>query len=577
MSTTNSPIKYQITTENPQQRFVKIRAEFTVNNEITTVKLPAWRPGRYELGNFAKNIKGFRVLDTNSKELTYRKTNKDTWEIVSENTDSITVEYLYFANELNAGSTYFDEQQLYVNPVNCMVYVPELSSNPIELKLEINSEWKIACGLKQVNNVLFAKDFDELADAPFICSSQLESATYEVQGYQFHIWFNGISNVPWERVVENFKKFTTKQIEHFGYFPTPEFHFLIHALPYTTYHGVEHLTTTVITLGPSHQVFKDLYHELLGVSSHELYHVWNVKSIRPAEMLPYNFSQENYSELGYVYEGVTTYMGDLYLLKSGVFSLVDYFFEFNNQLQKHFDNQGRFNYSVAQSSFDTWLDGYASGIPGRKTSIYTEGCLLAFVSDIYIRRATNNQKGLEDAMRTLYKDFAQKGIGYDAEIYKRTLEVTAGISFDLLFTDYFYGTENYEQILSESLNYLGLNITKTRNKSYSESKLGMKFLPKNGNVVITAIALESPASFVCSIGDEILSVNGYKLNNDFDDWLTHAFSTSHTLTIIRNGKLKSVSLSTNDSIYYPTYEIHIQEQVSQEQNTAFKAWAEIKN
>ena len=71
-------------------------------------------------------------------------------------------------------------------------------------------------GLKQETNVLFAKDFDELADSPFICSSQLESATYEVQGYQFHIWFNGISNIPWERVVEDFKKFTTKQIEHFG-------------------------------------------------------------------------------------------------------------------------------------------------------------------------------------------------------------------------------------------------------------------------------------------------------------------------------------------------------------------------
>ena len=79
----------------------------------------------------------------------------------------------------------------------------------------------------------------------------------------------------------------------------------------TQLYVVPALTTTVITLGPSHQVFKDLYKELLGVSSHELYHVWNVKSIRPTDMLPYNFSHENYSELGYVYEGVTTYMGDL--------------------------------------------------------------------------------------------------------------------------------------------------------------------------------------------------------------------------------------------------------------------------
>jgi predicted metalloprotease with PDZ domain len=268
-------------------------------------------------------------------------------------------------------------------------------------------------------------------------------------------------------------------------------------------------------------------------------------------------------------------MGDLYLLKSGVFDLANYFLEFNDQLQKHFDNAGRFNYSVAQSSFDTWLDGYVPGIPGRKTSIYTEGCLLAFVSDIYIRRATNNQKGLEDAMRTLYTDFAQKGIGYTSEIYKQILESTAGISFDALFTNYFYGTDDYEQILTECLNYLGLKIAKITSKSYAESKLGMKFLPKNGNVVITAITPESPASLVCSIGDEILSVNGFKLNNDLDNWLTFSASEMHTLTTIRNGKLQEITLTANDSTFYPKYEVQLQEEISEEQKAALKAWAAV--
>jgi predicted metalloprotease with PDZ domain len=274
---------------------------------------------------------------------------------------------------------------------------------------------------------------------------------------------------------------------------------------------------------------------------------------------------------------VTTYKGDLYLLKSGVFDLANYFLEFNNQLQKHFDNAGRFNYSVAQSSFDTWLDGYVPGIPGRKTSIYTEGCLLAFVSDIYIRRTTNNQKGLEDAMCALYTDFAQKRIGYTSEIYKQILESTAGISFDSLFTNYFYGTEDYEQILNECLNYLGLKIAKIDAKSYSENKLGIKSLPKNGNAVITAVASDSPASFVCSIGDEIISVNGFKLNNDLDNWLAFSASETNSLTIIRNGKLQEITLTANDSTYYPKYEVQLQEQLSEEQKIALKAWAEIKN
>ena len=132
-------------------------------------------------------------------------------------------------------------------------------------------------------------------------------------------------------------------------------------------------------------MFGRLYSELLGVSSHELYHAWNIKTIRPKAMHPYRFREENYSRLGYIYEGVTTYMGDLYLLKSGVFTLSEYLKELEQQFQRHFDNPARFYTSVGDSSFDTWLDGYISGAPGRKLSIYVEGCLLAFVTDFMIR------------------------------------------------------------------------------------------------------------------------------------------------------------------------------------------------
>ena len=111
-----------------------------------------------------------------------------------------------------------------------------------------------------------------------------------------------------------------------------KFLFLFQITPYSSYHGVEHHKSTVILLGPSYNIFNSFYTELLGVSSHELYHVWNVKNIRPKAMLPYNFSFENYTDMGYVTEGVTTYMGDRILFESGVFSLDQYF----KELQKIF-------------------------------------------------------------------------------------------------------------------------------------------------------------------------------------------------------------------------------------------------
>jgi predicted metalloprotease with PDZ domain len=125
------------------------------------------------------------------------------------------------------------------------------------------------------------------------------------------------------------------------------------------------------------------------------------------------------------------------------------------------------------------------------------------------------------------------------------------------------------------LNYIGLKIAKIDSKSYSENKLGIKSLPKNGNAVITAIAPESAASKVCSIGDEIISANGFKLNNDLDNWLTFSASETNSLTIIRNGKLQEITLTANDSTFYPKYEVQIHEELSKEQKAALGAWSQL--
>ena len=246
-----------------------------------------------------------------------------------------------------------------------------------------------------------------------------------------------------------------------------EYHYLNQILPYQAYHGVEHKKSTVVSLGPSYQVFGSLYKELLGVSSHELYHTWNVKTIRPAEMLPYDFTKENYSPLGYLCEGVTTYMGDLFLFKSGVFTLDQYFNEFNTQLQRHFDNHGRLHYSVAESSFDTWLDGYQPGAPGRKVSIYTEGCLIAFITDVKLLQATKNKYGLDEVMKRLFFRFGLENKGVSEMDYKATIEEVGKVSFDAIFEDQIHGTKPYESLLTACLDYIGLELHHKPDESYA--------------------------------------------------------------------------------------------------------------
>jgi predicted metalloprotease with PDZ domain len=568
-------IFYIIDCDNAQQHFIKIKVQFPVDENKTIIHLPSWRPGRYELGNFAKNIKNFKVFNDQNKAVNFHKINKDSWEISSNETKYIKIEYQYYANELNAGSSYFDEQQLYVNPVNCFLYAEGKEQFPISLELNIPENYTIASSLVQENNFLLAENFDELADSPFICSENLEKQTYIVADTNFHIWFNNQLNIPWERVINDFRNFTVKQIEDFGEFPVSEYHFLIQSLPYLAYHGVEHLKSTVITLGPSYDLFENRYDELLGVSSHELYHVWNVKSIRPKELLPYNFKIENYSELGYIYEGITTYLGDLYLLKSGVFSLETYLRELSKQFQKHFDNPGRFAYSVAQSSYDTWLDGYVPGVPGRKVSIYTEGCLLAFVMDAKIRKATNNKRGIEEVMKRLYYNFAQNNKGYTEKDFIDQLENICGYSFQDFFNDYVHGTTPYETILLEALDFIGLELIQTPSNSYSEANLGMKIVNQSNHLLISAIYPGSPAEMAgLSLGDELITVNKIKLNNDLDACLNYFDASSKTLSFFRNGKLLDITLPEVNRFFYLNHKINKKVKLTPNQEKAIFAWSE---
>ena len=566
-------VKYSFSSENPSQQYISIKATFSVNSKMTKVQLPSWRPGRYELGNFAKNVKGFRIFDQNNKAVSFKKLVKDAWQVDTDGKTEIRVEYSYFAAELNAGSTFLNAEQLYVNPVNCCVFTEETKEEPVELELTIPTDWKIAGSMKQEGTVLSASNFEELADSPFICSNSLQYNQYEVNGTIFHLWLNGEVKPDWKRLIKDFKAFTAKQLDKFLEFPVPEYHFLIHILPYKAYHGVEHQRSTVITIGPSYEVFASLYKELLGVSSHELYHTWNVKAIRPADMYPYDFTKENYSELGYICEGVTTYMGDLMLYKSGVFSLDQYLLEMNKQLQKHFDNHGRFNYSVAESSFDTWLDGYVPGAPARKVSIYTEGCLLAFVTDVMILEATESKFGLDTVMQRLYFDYYLKGKGVSEADYKFVLEKVSGISFDSFFEDFVHGNRPYESILTDAFDFIGLELHHKPSQFYSHGRLGFKTIPQGQNFIIKVIYSGSPANLGgLMLEDEIIAVNGYACLGELDKWLKYFDNDLKHITVLRVGRIIQMTLPEVDRNFYMEYEVKPLAKMNTPQIKAFDAW-----
>lgn len=551
-------MKYSFKIDNPQKHFIQITIELDVQNDSAIdLQLPSWRPGRYELGDFAKNVKNFNAKDESGNNIEFSKITKDLWRIPSKEYEKLIISYQYYAAELNAGSTWLDENQLYINPINCCMYDPLKMDEKCSLELDIPENYKIATSLEEMDHVLHAKDFHELVDSPIICSSSLQEFKYELNNVIFHVCFQGEVKVDWNKMKKDFIDFTAHQIKCFGGFPVKDYYFLFQITPYTSYHGVEHQRSTVILLGPSYSIFNKDYSKLLGISSHELYHTWNVKTIRPHDMLPYDYSQENYTEMGYVTEGVTTYMGDRMLYESGVFSEKDYLKELGTLLQRHFDNDGRKHYSVAESSFDTWLDGYVQGIPGRKVSIYVEGALIALICDARIRKLTQQKKSLHDVMKNMYGgDHVLKG--YDKLSYKELLEDISGTSFNDIYNDLIHGLVDFKNYLEIALKEFGWWVNKNQSSLISR-RYGLKGIWFNHQYKITSVAEGSSADFSGLIpSDKIHSINGYKLNNDIENWLDYFKDDEVVLSIEREGELKRMELliQNENQFYNYTVEKH---------------------
>ena len=408
-------LKYSISFKNPQSQIVDICVEAPCSDISSMIfKLPNWRPGRYQIQNFAKRIKSVKAKNEVGDVIGLRKVNKSTWEVDTVGSDSIKVFYQYHAAAMDAGNSWLDDEQLYLNFINCMLYAEEHLNDSLKVSLDLPDSYTIACGLeKESKNCLISPSFYRLADSPMIASPSLRRIEFKNSGIDFIIWIQGELVISDEQLIQDFDAYTSKQIEVMGSFPCQEYHYLFQILPYKHYHGVEHWNSTVITLGPSELIAKrEGYLNLLGVSSHELFHTWNVIRLRPKEMTPYNFEEENYHKTGFITEGVTTYYGDLFLARSGVFSLEEYLAEVNKLLKRHYENDGRKNMSVADSSFDLWLDGYEKGVPGRKVSIYNEGALATLILDLTIRLKFQNKKSLDDVMRLMWDDFGVNESGY---------------------------------------------------------------------------------------------------------------------------------------------------------------------
>ena len=548
-------IHYHVSYENPLTFYLQIQLTLDVAADATApleLQLPAWRPGRYELQNFAQKLQKVIIEDTTTgKLLPYRKLTKDRWEIPNAAGRTIRVRYNFYAHQMDAGGSWLDETQLYLNPVQALMYAEGRQLEACELTLALPEGWQVACGLPQTApNVLSAKNFDQLADSPLIASPTLTHQEYKAGGLPFHVWVQGEAELNWPKLLADFKAFSEEQLTLFGGFPVSDYHFLNQFLPYKHYHGVEHNNSTVITLGPAELVMSEgLYKELLGVSCHELFHTWNIKSIRPAEMQPYDYSRENYFRTCFIAEGITTYYGEYLLTRSHVRTPAQYFEELNVVLRKHYEDAGGENGSLADASMDLWLDGYKSGVPDRKVSVYHKGALVAMLLDLTLRQLSGHARSLDDVMRRLYEEFGKTDIGYTENDYTRIVNEVAGRNMHAYFDKFIYGTAPLAEPLAKVLLTVGCQLMMGESASASEDIFGFRTVVKNERTEVTAIWPNSPAAAALTVDDEIVAVNGRRVDMNLQN-LLNSGASAYEVSVFRQNRLLTVSLAATPGVHF---------------------------
>ncbi len=565
-------MQYSISYSNPLTHYLEIEVLIkNVDGHHVDLKLPVWRPGRYEAAHYAKNVQQLHAFSLQNSPLQVIKTAPSQWRIISGEQPEIRVKYRYYAYQMDAGNSFLDEGLLYINFINCLVYTDERINMPCEVRLNLPDTYEIACGLRRSGYVLQAKDYYELVDCPLMASEHQEYYKYTIGSTEFHLWIHGEHPLDTKQVIGEFEKFSRTQINAMGEFPEKDYHFLLFLLPYKFYHGVEHRNSTVVCIGPAGELKNDdLYNEFLGVSSHELFHAWNIIKIRPHEMMPYDFGKPVIFPTGFVAEGFTTYYGDLFLKRSGVFSLKQYCHELDKLFGRHFMNFGRLNNSVTDSSVNLWIDGYQTSAPHGKSSIYVEGAVIALLLDLQIRSMTNHERSLDDVMKILWVDFGKTGKGYSYQDIVNSCEKVSGGPISEFFNDYVKGTRDTKSLLQELLSRFGLNLSFEDNSNRLERTLGIRLVQKEEGYEVIMIEPDAVGEHYFSNNDRISTIN----DQPAPEWLENNTTTRDlNIIVLRNHEKKQITLTIDDRhSYLKIPNVSKVSSPSMEQHNAFYLW-----
>lgn len=557
-------IKYTVELFNPHAHIFKVTLEIDRPNKSGQVlSLPAWIPGSYMIRDFAKNIVNLKITSLD-KHISVEKTDKSTWKIEPVNAP-IQIEYQVYAWDLSVRSAHFDMTHAFFNGTSLFLMPHDFENDTciVEIKAptgEKYSAWKTTTSLTKTKvdsngfGTYQATDYDELIDHPVEIGTHSEF-NFSIENTTHTMAFTGVHRADSERLKKDVSKICQTHCAMFGELPKLDNYIFLTMVTGDGYGGLEHRSSTSLMcsrddlpLASEPDEPNEKYRNYLGLCSHEYFHTWNIKRIKPELFLPYDLTTETYTRQLWAFEGITSYYDELALVRSGVISIESYLELIGQTITRVLRCKGRFNQSISESSFEAWTKFYKQdeSAPNTIVSYYAKGALLALCLDLTIRKETENKKSLDDVMRHLWTHYGKKSIGLPEGKIESIVSEVSGLNLSHFFEKYLYGTS--ELPLAECLSEFGVSYN-LRPTISVDDKGGKSKPTTNTNTVslgarvaenalgakiVQVFSEESAEIAGLSAGDIIISINHLQTNksnitktiesyNIGDELLIHAF------------------------------------------------------
>ena len=516
------PIRYTVSFPEPHTHYVEVTAVVpTDSRPQVELMMAVWTPGSYLVREYARHVEEVTAAAQDGRALTIEKSDKNRWRVATGGVPSVEVSYRVYAREMSVRTNWVETDFAMLNGAPTFMTLADGLARPHEVVIQPAAGWRTsATGLAEMpggSHRYHAPDFDTLVDSPIVVGNP---AIYEftVDGKQ-HLLVNvGEAGVfDGARAVRDLETVVREHRRMWGMLPYDKFVFLNLLTLTQGGGGLEHKNSTMLMTSRWATRTRRSYLSWLGLASHEFFHTWNIKRLRPVELGPFNYEDEVHTRSLWMAEGVTDYYADLALHRAGLSTREELLDGLSDHVEGLQTTPGRLVQSVEEASFDAWIKYYRPNENSSNVSIsyYTKGAVLGFLLDARIRAATEGARSLDDVMRAAFQQFSGDR-GFTPEEFRAVVEQVGGLDLTSFWDGAVEGTAELDY--EGALETFGLRFRPVEAPPADRpgrAWLGMSTRNDAGRLVVTRVSRGTPAAAAgLNVGDEILAMNGFRVRAD---------------------------------------------------------------